>query len=317
MKNPVDVHPGTVVQGKWHKQTYRIVRKLGSGANGSVYLAEVNGKKVAMKMSRDVRIITSEVNVLKSFAKAQGDVPLGPSLFDVDDWNVGTNTIPFYVMEYINGTPFLHFIEQKGKSWVPVLILQLLSELDKLHHAGWIFGDLKPENLIVTSTPFRVRCVDVGGATQHSRSVKEFTEFFDRGFWGLGSRKAEPSYDLFAVAMIMINCYYPNRFPKKEGGLVQLRRIIRENRELARYEDILLKAITGKYTDARHMHQEMIRDIQRQASQGKGLQQTQGSRRQKSPQKKVRSRFIGVLETILIIFIICFLYVAYIMEKIM
>ena len=35
-------------------------------------------------------------------------------------------------------------------------------------------------------------------------SIKEFTEFYDRGYWGLGSRKAEPSYDLFAVAMIMI-----------------------------------------------------------------------------------------------------------------
>ena len=40
---------------------------------------------------------------------------------------------------------------------------------------------------------------------------------------GLGSRKAEPGYDLFAVAMIMINTAYPNRFNKKEGGILQLR----------------------------------------------------------------------------------------------
>ena len=55
------------------------------------------------------------------------------------------------------------------------------------------------------------------------RAIKEFTEFYDRGYWGLGSRKADPAYDLFAVAMIMINAVYPKRFNKTEGGIVQLR----------------------------------------------------------------------------------------------
>ena len=83
------------------------------------------------------------------------------------------------------------------------------NDLDKLHENGWVFGDLKPENLIVTGPPPKIRCIDVGGTTIQGRAIKEFTEFYDRGYWGLGSRKAEPTYDLFAVAMIMINTAYP------------------------------------------------------------------------------------------------------------
>ena len=45
---------------------------------------------------------------------------------------------------------YLSFIQQKGKSWTTVLFLQLLNDLETLHQNGWVFGDLKPENLIVT-----------------------------------------------------------------------------------------------------------------------------------------------------------------------
>ena len=82
-----------------------------------------------------------------------------------------------------------------------------------------MFGDLKPENLIVTGPPPSIRCIDVGGTTLQGRAIKEFTEFYDSGYWGLGTRKAEPGYDLFAVAMIMINTAYPKRFNKKDRGI--------------------------------------------------------------------------------------------------
>ncbi|MCM3570790.1 serine/threonine-protein kinase [Neobacillus mesonae] len=258
LKSQYKVIPGTVITGKWHTQKYTIVKELGFGANGVVYLAKHNESFAALKMSDNGLSITSEVNVLKSFAKVQGSASLGPSLLDVDDWQTSRGLISFYVMEYIQGPDLLSFLQQKGQAWMPVLFLQLLNDLDKLHNNGWVFGDLKPENLIVGGPPPKIRCIDVGGTTMQGRAIKEFTEFYDRGYWGLGSRRAESSYDLFAVAMIMINSAYPKRFNKTTGGITQLRGAIRERPELRPYEAVIVKALQGHYTSANQMRAELL-----------------------------------------------------------
>lgn len=258
LKNQCKVSPGTIITGKWHLNKYTIIKELGSGANGIVYLAKHNNNQVALKMSDNGMSITSEVNVLKSLAKVQGPTTLGPSLLDVDDWQSNRGRISFYVMEYIQGPDFLAFLQQKGKSWTSVLFLQLLNDLDKLHENGWVFGDLKPENLIVTGPPPKIRCIDVGGTTIQGRAIKEFTEFYDRGYWGLGSRKAEPSYDLFAVAMIMINTAYPKRLTKTSGGISQLREAIRQKPELIKWEKVILRALQGQYGSAKQMREDLL-----------------------------------------------------------
>ncbi|MED1471894.1 serine/threonine protein kinase [Bacillus salipaludis] len=257
LKSQCKVSPGTVISGKWHSNQYTILKELGYGANGVVYLANHKNTQVALKMSDNGLSITSEVNVLKSFAKVQGSA-LGPSLLDVDDWKTNRGQVSFYVMEFIKGPDLLTFIEQKGKSWIVVLMLQLLSDLEKLHQNGWVFGDLKPENLIVTGPPPKIRCIDVGGTTIAGRAIKEFTEFYDRGYWGLGSRVAEPSYDLFSLAMIMINTAYPKRFTKTTGGLSQLTEAIRQKPELHSLEKVMVNALKGHYTNARQMRQDLL-----------------------------------------------------------
>jgi serine/threonine protein kinase len=258
LKSQCKVGPGTVITGKWHLNKYTIIKELGSGANGVVYLAKQNNTLVALKMSDNDMSITSEVNVLKSFAKVQGSPTLGPSLLDVDDWQEKSGRIYFYVMEYIQGPDLLAFLQQKGKAWTSVLFLQLLKDLDKLHENGWVFGDLKPENLLVTGPPSRIRCIDVGGTTIQGRAIKEFTEFYDRGYWGLGSRKAERSYDLFAVAMIIINTAYPKRFTKTTGGISQLRDAVRQKPELLPFEKVILKSLQGHYQSAKQMRADLL-----------------------------------------------------------
>ncbi|WML42277.1 serine/threonine-protein kinase [Neobacillus sp. OS1-2] len=258
LKNQCKVSPGTIISGKWHSQNYTIIKELGFGANGVVYLAKHKDTRVALKMSDNGMSITSEVNVLKSFAKVQGPGALGPSLLDVDDWLSPRGRVSFYVMEYIQGPDFLTFLQEKGKSWTSVLFLQLLNDLDQLHENGWVFGDLKPENLIVTGPPPKIRCIDVGGTTIQGRAIKEFTEFYDRGYWGLGSRKAEPSYDLFAVAMIMINTAYPKRLTKTTGGISQLREAVRQKPELLKFETVIVKALQGHYKSAKQMRADLF-----------------------------------------------------------
>ncbi|HHW39274.1 MAG TPA: serine/threonine protein kinase [Bacillales bacterium] len=329
-KPKYNVARGTVIKGKWHYHAYTVHKTLGYGATGTVYLAKGKEGLVALKISDDSMAITSEVNVLRHFSKVQGC--LGPSLLDVDDWVFPGQgkVLHFYVMDYLKGDDFLSFINKNGDEWLSVLVLQLLSDLDQLHEKGWVFGDLKPDNLLVVGPPSRVRWLDVGGTTMKGRSIKEFTEFFDRGYWGMGSRKAEPSYDLFAVAMIMINSAYPHRFSKKgEFGnhLQELVKAVQAAPTLRKSERVIIKAIQGRYPSAGEMRQELIEAISPQIKQSKPVNQSTTKTNSKSiPTTKTlknarqmkrkadrRTRFRGVFETLLMaifLLIAYFLYIA-------
>ena len=185
-KQVTSLKTGTIIKGKWHLKSYEIKGKLGEGAIGAVYLCQASGKVAALKISEKQTSMTMEVNVLKALEQVRGN-RLGPVLLDVDDWIAPNGVIySFYVMEYIKGESMERFIKKNGAVWIGPLLLQLIEDLEGLHQAGWVFGDLKPDNLIVGFSPPRVRWVDVGGTTQIGRSIKEYTEFYDRGYWGMG-----------------------------------------------------------------------------------------------------------------------------------
>jgi serine/threonine protein kinase len=327
-KKPFNFPAGTVIRGKWYKQIYTIVKELGYGANGMVYLVQGASGYLALKMSDSNVSITSEVNVLKSFSKVQG-TPLGPKLHQVDDWETRGQKIHFYTMEYIQGVNLLSFVQSKGSAWTGVLIAQLLSDLERIHNEGWVFGDLKPENLIVTGPPYRIRCIDVGGTTIQGRAIKEFTEFFDRGYWLGASRKAEPTYDLFSVGMILINLAYPQRFNKTEtGNMQQLRKAIAAKDQLCKFQYTIEKALEGSFPSAGEMRVHLLDALSHggstQSSAPKQSRRASAalSSRQPSSQpsrvhKQKRKKSSHFLETVLVVMIVSLLYVLYIYGELM
>lgn len=322
MNNNYNVTPGTIVKGRWHAHSYQVERLLGRGAVGQVYLSTSQHGKVALKLSENSMGITSEVNVLKRLAEAQGSI-LGPSLIDVDDYYhpLLKKYLPFYVMEYIEGEHFINFVQARGLEWVDILILQLLSDLEKLHQTGWVFGDLKPDNLIVTYPPVKIRCIDVGGTTRIGRSIKEFTEFFDRGYWEVGMRRAEPSYDLFAVAMIMMNVVYPKRFSKKGNGKDQLLQMIQSHPYLKKREAVLVKALTSSYSSAAFMKKEFMKLLSdekhpdvRKSTLNSHTSRAVNRKQYKKTKKKQRG---GIFETVFIVIFLAFLYSLYIFTNLL
>ncbi|TSB45032.1 serine/threonine protein kinase [Alkalicoccobacillus porphyridii] len=307
-KRPIKCTPGTILTGKWHQHNYTIIRLLGEGATGVVYLAQTTKGLVAVKVGIDSMAITTEVNVLRQFSK-QNSVSLGPELLDVDDILFSGHTYPFYVMEYLSGEPFITFMNGKGPEWLGLLIMQLLGDLERLHHKGWVFGDLKPDNLLVSGPPTRVRWLDVGGTTLLGRSIKEYTEFFDRGYWTLGSRKADPAYDLFSVAMAMINCAYPRRFDKKSGdALKQLRTVIKGHALTKAFEPILVKALTGRYASASEMKYDLTRYMQQYQSEVQ-TQSTQSRLKQTRVQKRRSGYKVELILSGFLVLVGCLVYV--------
>ncbi|BCG56629.1 hypothetical protein PUR_00540 [Paenibacillus sp. URB8-2] len=203
--------PGDVIVGKWRGNRYVVERLLGKGANGTVYLVNREGRreKYALKIGYDALDLQSEINVMTSLQsyrarqdwQDRGASPLDAYFLEADDASKGG--FPFYVMRYVHGMPLHYFLSKKGSSWLGLIGLKLLDRLCGLHECGFIFGDLKPENVVVSEYG-EAELIDFGGAGPIGRSVKQFTEWHDRGFWNAGSRIGDESYDLFAFAVLCL-----------------------------------------------------------------------------------------------------------------
>ena len=115
-------------------------------------------------MGLDAVDLQSEINVLQSIAK-QKQHGHEPFLFDVDDlYGPDGKEYPFYIMRYVLGSTLDDYLKQQGSEWFPLVGLNLLGKLAKLHQAGWVFGDLKVENVLVADYG-HVELVDYGGVT--------------------------------------------------------------------------------------------------------------------------------------------------------
>lgn len=251
---------GTIVTGRWRGGRYTIQRMLGQGANGVVYLVKRmdSAKLYALKMGFDTVDIQSEINVLKALQRQ--DHKRGHNgrdlsyLVEVDDYSFQGREIPFYVMRYVKGEPLRPFLAKRGAPWLGVAGLHLLRQLQRLHETGWVFGDLKPENMLVSSYG-EVELIDYGGVSGIGRSVKQFTEWYDRGFWRAGGRTAEPSYDWFSFAVVCIHLLAEEPLKRAATQLPQTRSgndllsIIRAETALRPYRVWLERAVTGKFSD--------------------------------------------------------------------
>lgn len=260
-KRKRNLEKGVVIKGRWHRERYRVLRLLGSGTVGSVYLCKNKGRLVALKISEQAMSISAEVQTLKMLQETKvQDSGLGPYLLDVDDWELATGkTLTFYAMEYVDGLSLASFFNRNGWGWFQPLLLQLLEQLEQLHRAGYVFGDLKSENILVTNRPPTLRLIDVGGITKMKRSVKEYTNFFDRAYWRLGSRLAEPTYDLFAVTMVVISLFYPKKFTRVQNNELFIRKKLLRLKWLQPYAPVFLRALDGRYSSARAMHRALAK----------------------------------------------------------
>lgn len=252
----VDLRRGMMVTGKWKQGRYRVERLLGEGANGKVYLVQRDRSWYAMKLGIDALDLQSEVNVLQSIAK-QKQQGQESYLFDVDDlYGPDGKEYPFYVMRYVLGSKADDFLKRQGAEWFPLVGLNLLGKLAKLHQAGWVFGDLKVENVLVADYG-HVELVDYGGVTALGKSIRQFTEIYDRGYWNGGSRSADPQYDIFSFAVLCIQLHEPKRLQHLTVELLpqnrsagELMQIVENSAALKPVAGWLRRAFAGQFADA-------------------------------------------------------------------
>ncbi|MBE2253302.1 MAG: serine/threonine protein kinase, partial [Myxococcus sp.] len=164
-----DPNVGRVVQGKW-----RLVRRLGQGGMGTVYLAlETSvGREVALKFLH--RHLAEREEYRTRFEQearimARVDHPNLAHLLSVER----DGSVPFLVMKYVNGRPLSRLMkEQPVRSLAETLplVVQMAAALSGLHQHGYVHRDLKPGNVMVADDG-HVTLLDFGLTRTHDPNL--------------------------------------------------------------------------------------------------------------------------------------------------
>lgn len=144
---------------------YIILKKIGAGGMGVVYLAEHQRmhRKVALKVLPEDR--THDKLALERFYREARSVAEldHPNIVKAHDVNEDAG-IHYLVMEYINGITLHRYLEKKGTmSWKMVanVLQQVCRGLQHAHERGLIHRDIKPANLLIDKSG-QVKILDLG-----------------------------------------------------------------------------------------------------------------------------------------------------------
>ena len=133
---------------------YRIIRRLGQGGMGDVYLAEHVDieREVAIKILA-TRAKKRGANVERFMQEARSASRIRhKNIVDITDFGYTERGIPFYVMEYLEGVNLDMAIKRGGPMKWPrakAIMMQILDALQAAHAAGIIHRDMKPENCFI------------------------------------------------------------------------------------------------------------------------------------------------------------------------
>src|SRR5262245_9774388 len=134
--------------------SYRIVRLLGEGGMGIVYLAEHTtlGRRVALKVLRSEYGEVPQL-VSRFITEAKSVNRIGhPNIIDITDFGRSSEGFHYFVMEYLSGENLAQRLK-RDFGW-PLeralgLGVQVANALAACHTAGVVHRDLKPDNIFL------------------------------------------------------------------------------------------------------------------------------------------------------------------------
>ncbi len=153
---------------------YAVLRKIGQGGMGQVYLARQQSLKreVALKILR--KELSDNAVALRRFqAEAEAVARIShPNIVQV--YGVGAQDgLNFMALEYVEGRNLREYLERKGPPELPValaILKQVAAALQRAGELGLVHRDIKPENVLlnrkveVKVTDFGLSCYFAGDA---------------------------------------------------------------------------------------------------------------------------------------------------------
>ena len=202
---------GTLLAGRYH-----VIKQLGQGGMGSVWLAEdtkLDGFKVAIKMLPSVL-----VNNKRAYAQVKAEALVSlklshPNIVTVRAFEEeGGN--PFLVMDYIDGQTLDDYLAEKGKLTEEEtirLLKPVAAALDYAHSQGVVHRDVKPGNVMIRKdgTPF---VLDFGIAREIQETMTRVTGKLSSGTLlymspeQLHGAAPKPAQDIYSFAAMAYEC---------------------------------------------------------------------------------------------------------------
>jgi predicted Ser/Thr protein kinase len=143
--------------GKIIKARYKVLKKLGEGGMGTVYLGEQVsvGRNVALKLLQGNYAMDDEF-----IGRFRREARLAASLnhsniVTIYDFDQSEDGSLFIAMEYLHGSKLSDIVRRDGPLGIARAVrfgLQIAEGLDAAHRAGVIHRDIKPDNIMVIGT---------------------------------------------------------------------------------------------------------------------------------------------------------------------
>jgi serine/threonine-protein kinase len=135
---------------------YRLVRRLGAGGMGTVFLARqigVGNRPVALKVLN--RKLLDDPQFLLRFQNEAGSTGLirHPNVVSIYESAQADDGTPYIAMEFLEGESLRDILERRGALPVPEvaeILQQAARGLNAAHKLGIIHRDLKPDNIFLT-----------------------------------------------------------------------------------------------------------------------------------------------------------------------
>src|SRR5215813_11403029 len=229
---------------------YQILRVLGEGGMGSVYLAEQREplrRQVALKV---VKLGMDTSQVLARFAHERQALAMmdHPNIARIFDAGATPKGRPYFVMEYIEGVPITQYCDRKRMtiSQRLELFIVVCHAVQHAHQKGLIHRDLKPSNVLVTEQDSTAipKVIDFGIAKATDQWAIENTLLTEFGQMvgtpeyaspeqaEVMTRDVDESSDVYSLGVLLyellIGTVPFDAARLRQAGLVEMLRIIRD-----------------------------------------------------------------------------------------
>jgi serine/threonine protein kinase len=173
--------------GQVFAQRFQLVRKLGEGGMGQVWLAEQTSpvqRQVALKL---IKAGMYDEAVVQRFQAERQSLAImdHPAIAKVFDAGTTPQGQPYFVMEYVPGLPITEYCDQKKLTIVErlELFIQACEGVQHAHQKAIIHRDLKPANILVVEVDGKPvpRIIDFGLAKAITPQVEGASLFTQLG----------------------------------------------------------------------------------------------------------------------------------------